>query len=119
MIVRHEAGLARLLDRLRPRERDDGVGSNGSSPHADPKEKLREGRAHLRGGAYDRAVASFTEVIRHSGTCLEAHVLRAEAYRHQREYDRALSALHEAHRLAPTNAAVLFDRGVVRGGRRS
>ena len=116
MLVRHEAQLARLLDELRPNDRgDDTIRDEIAPPKHDPAEKLREGRAHLRGGQYDSAASAFAEAARLSPACVEAHVLRAEAHRHRGEYAHALAALHEAHALAPASAAILFDRGVVLG----
>lgn len=106
ILVQHGTELDRVLAGIRP-ELD--LGERNS------EEELQAGMKLLRGGNYEQSIAAFDGVLSQIPNCLEAHLQLAEAYRYSRDYPKALKSLQEAHALAPGDAAILFDRGVIQG----
>jgi serine/threonine protein kinase len=62
---------------------------------------------------YDRAIASFDELIRLDPNDSEAHRWRGDALLNKREFYRALSEYGEAIRLDPSNGMAYWGRGAV------
>jgi tetratricopeptide (TPR) repeat protein len=73
------------------------------------------GVALLRAGKYDQAIVVFTALLAETPSLVDARLLRAEAYRLKGDYMQALADLDAANELAPGNARILFNRGMVHG----
>jgi hypothetical protein len=66
----------------------------------------------LARGAYDAAIADYTEAIRLDPRSADAFAARAEALMRKRDFARAVADLDEALRLRPGSAPALNDRGL-------
>jgi tetratricopeptide (TPR) repeat protein len=87
---------------------------SGDPPTArNPKfaEEAGRGLDAFRRADYDRAIASFDELIRLDPNHSEAHRWRGDTWLNKRELDRALSEYDEAIRLDPRNGMAYCGRG--------
>jgi Tfp pilus assembly protein PilF len=75
------------------------------------------GVAYFNRGAYDRAVADMTVVLRGRPGRARAYLVRGAAWHRKKDYERALADCEEAVRLAPENPDHLHARAVVRAAR--
>jgi tetratricopeptide (TPR) repeat protein len=71
-----------------------------------------QGNVDAYSGAYDRAIATFSEAIRSDPTSAVAFNNRGAAYMKKGDNDRAIADYTEAIRLDPKNASALNNRGL-------
>lgn len=72
---------------------------------------VRQGNADIYSGAYDRAIANFSEAIRLDPRNALAFSNRGAAYANKGDNDRAIADYSEAIRIDPKNASALDNRG--------
>src|SRR5262245_18189420 len=74
---------------------------------------FQRGVAALTKGAYDQAIADFTETLRLTPNRVEAYHNRGEAYRLKGDYDQALADYTQALTINPDYAKAYYARGIV------
>ena len=72
------------------------------------------GVAHLQKGEWDKAVAAFTEALRHDPAHPKAHYFRGRANAARRDAAAAIGDFTRAIEMAPDDPAAYNDRGVAR-----
>jgi tetratricopeptide (TPR) repeat protein len=73
---------------------------------------VRQGNADANNGAYDRAIANFSDAIRFDPRNALAFYYRGLTYAKKGDNDRAIVDYSEALRIDPTRASPYYDRGV-------
>jgi tetratricopeptide (TPR) repeat protein len=73
---------------------------------------VRQGNADASNGAYDRAIANFSDAIRFDPRNALAFYYRGLTYAKKGDNDRAIVDYSEALRIDPTRASPYYDRGV-------
>jgi tetratricopeptide (TPR) repeat protein len=78
---------------------------------ADVEASYNRGVASAQKGAWEQAIAAFSEVIRLMPDCAEAYGSRGSAHSEKGDQDRAIADLSEAIRLKPSLGQAYNDRG--------
>ena len=73
---------------------------------------IREGNAAYSAGAFDKAIANFSEAIRARPHDATAFYSRGNAYETKGDYDQAIADFNEAIRLNPNDAPTFNNRGI-------
>jgi tetratricopeptide (TPR) repeat protein len=74
---------------------------------------FQRGVAALTRGAYDQAIADFTETLKLTPNRVEAYHNRGEAYRLKGDYEQALADYNRALTINPNYAKAYYARGIV------
>lgn len=85
--------------------------ASGQSSNTNAVTYYNRGLEFQRKGNIDKAIADYTQAIRHDPSYTQAYNYRGFAYYNKNEYDRAIADFSLAIRLAPKNSFAYNFRG--------